>query len=470
VRVIVVGGGEIGFALAQALAATHDVVVIDHASVVADRFEALDVQFLLGTGTSAEVLGRAGIEGADILVACTGLDEVNIVTCAIGNRLGSPRTFCFVSREDFLELQQDRQSLEQFGIDHVVWPEAQLAADIERVIGTPGALDAEVFADGAIRLVEYRLEAGSSMVGRIADQHLPHGALIVAVRRGDEFFIPRGNSELLPGDKAVIMGTPEALQDVRHRISPGADARRQRVTIIGGGDVGLRLAERLETTKDLDVVIVERDPARGELLASRLYVAGHIPGFPGPLGRDGGTGPVSPFAKRINKIWEENVGPELLDMTPDEVRTEMRKYVARGVDFIKFAASSHDWRAVRLMFSPEAMKAIVEEGHKAGITVQTHTMNIESLRLAVVAGIDMGQHPELVGVRELPDDLIKMIVERRVYCGVLAIKKDHLKAGKWPALWHPSQGNIEKLIRAGAPVMAQQLRDEDVDLRRLLPT
>jgi len=240
------------------------------ASVVADRFEALDVQFLLGTGTSAEVLGRAGIEGADILVACTGLDEVNIVTCAIGNRLGSPRTFCFVSREDFLELQQDRQSLEQFGIDHVVWPEAQLAADIERVIGTPGALDAEVFADGAIRLVEYRLEAGSSMVGRIADQHLPHGALIVAVRRGDEFFIPRGNSELLPGDKAVIMGTPEALQDVRHRISPGADARRQRVTIIGGGDVGLRLAERLETTKDLDVVIVERDPARGELLASRL--------------------------------------------------------------------------------------------------------------------------------------------------------------------------------------------------------
>jgi trk system potassium uptake protein len=270
VHVIIVGGGEIGFALAQALAGGHDVFVVDHAPVVADRFESLDVQFLLGTGTSAELLGRAGIEGADILIACTGLDEVNIVTCAIGNRLGSPRTFCFVSREDFLDLQQDRKSLEQFGIDHVVWPEAQLAADIERVIGTPGALDAEVFADGAIRLVEYRLEAGSSMVGRIADQHLPHGSLIVAVRHGDSFFIPRGNSELSPGDKAVIMGTPEALQEVRRRVSPSGDLRRQRVTIIGGGDVGLRLAERLDNAKDMDVVVIERDAARGELLASRL--------------------------------------------------------------------------------------------------------------------------------------------------------------------------------------------------------
>jgi trk system potassium uptake protein TrkA len=157
-----------------------------------------------------------------------------------------------------------------FGVDRVVWPEAQLAADIERVIGTPGALDAEVFADGAIRMVEYRLESGSSMVGRIGDQHLPHGSLIVAVRRGDEFFIPRGASELVIGDKAIIMGTPDALQEVRRRISPGTDQRRQRVTIIGGGDVGLRLAERLDTAADLDVVIIEGNAARGELLASRL--------------------------------------------------------------------------------------------------------------------------------------------------------------------------------------------------------
>ena len=133
-RIIIVGGGEVGFALAQALAPNNEVFVIDHAADVADRFEPLDVQFLLGTGTSGQVLSAAGIAQAEVLVACTGLDEVNIVTCAVGNRLGSPRTFCFVSREDFLELQDDREGLEQFGIDRVVWPEAQLAEDIQRII------------------------------------------------------------------------------------------------------------------------------------------------------------------------------------------------------------------------------------------------------------------------------------------------------------------------------------------------
>jgi len=270
VRIIIVGGGEIGFALARSLARDHDVFVIDHAPGVADRFESLDVQFLLGAGTSADVLGRAGADSADVVVACTGLDEVNIVACAVANRLGSPLTFCFVSREEFVEFEQQRGGLEQFGIDRVVWPEAQLAADIERVIGTPGALDAEVFADGAIRLVEYRLETGSKMLGRIAQQHLPHGSLIVAVRRGDAFFIPRGDSVLDPGDKTIIMGTPDALQEVRRRVFPGVDARRQRVTIIGGGDVGLRLAERLDAVNSVDVTVIERNQARGELLASRL--------------------------------------------------------------------------------------------------------------------------------------------------------------------------------------------------------
>lgn len=281
-RIIIVGGGEIGFALAQALSANNDVFVIDHASAVADRFEPLDVQFLLGTGTSAEILGRAGIARADILIACTGLDEVNIVTCAVGNRLGSPRTFCFVSREEFIEFEEDRppsdeasagqaRGLEQFGIDRVVWPEAQLAADIERIISAPDAIDAEVFAEGAIRLFEYRLEAGAAVVNqRIADLHLPHGSLIVAVRRGESFFIPRGDSILEAGDKAIVMGTPEALHEVRQRVTQVKERRRQRVTIIGGGDVGLRLAERLDPIDDLDMIVIERDPARGELLASRL--------------------------------------------------------------------------------------------------------------------------------------------------------------------------------------------------------
>jgi trk system potassium uptake protein TrkA len=270
VRVVIVGGGEIGFALAQGLSANNEVFVVDHTPEVADRFEPLDVQFVLGTGTSREVLAQAGAGRADVLVACTGLDEVNIVSCALARQLAQPRTICFVSRDDFLHLPNEGGGLAAFGIDRVIWPEAQLSEEMERIIRAPGAIDAESFADGAISLVEYRLD-GDSLVGRVADLHLPHDSLIVAVRRGDDFFIPRGQSHLERGDKVLVMGTPEALRDVRQRMTGTADANRQRVTIVGGGDVGLRLAERLEQNPSgVDVALIERDAARGELLAGRL--------------------------------------------------------------------------------------------------------------------------------------------------------------------------------------------------------
>jgi trk system potassium uptake protein TrkA len=269
VRIVIVGGGEIGFALAQELAEHHEVFVVDHSPAVADRFEPLDVQFVLGAATSADVLTRAGVTSADVLIACTGLDEVNIVACAMARQAGAKQAVCFVSRDDFL--QDNDSGLAPFGIDRVIWPEAQLAADIERVIRAPGTVDAESFADGAIQLIEIRLDPGSAFAGhRIAELHLPHGSLIVAVRRGDTLFIPRGDSVLAVGDKPVILGTPAAIREVQQRLSEARDGHRQRVTIVGGGDVGFQLATRLESGGDLDVTIIERDVPRGELIAGRL--------------------------------------------------------------------------------------------------------------------------------------------------------------------------------------------------------
>ena len=114
-----------------------EVVVVDHDDKVRPRFEPLDVQFLVGTGTSADVLEQAGVDRADVIVACTGLDEVNIVCCAVARQHGRPRTYCVVSREDFLELQGQRDLIIGFGIDRLVWPEGQLAADIERIVVEP---------------------------------------------------------------------------------------------------------------------------------------------------------------------------------------------------------------------------------------------------------------------------------------------------------------------------------------------
>ena len=270
-RILIIGGGQVGYGLSQALAARHEVVVVDHAPEAADRFEKLDVEFVAGGGTSRETLRRAGIERADVFIACTGLDEVNIVACGMATQIRETRTICFVSREDFLRLSAGEDGLAHFGIDRVVWPEAQLADDIERIVSTPGAIDAEVFADGAVRLLEYRLDAGSPLAAeRVADLHLPAGSLLVAVRRGESFFIPRGDTRLAAGDKAVVMGTPEAMAEVQRRMTVGLNVERQAVTIIGGGDVGLRLAERLDSVASISLRVIERDQSRGEVLAARL--------------------------------------------------------------------------------------------------------------------------------------------------------------------------------------------------------
>jgi trk system potassium uptake protein TrkA len=269
VRIVIVGGGQIGSMLARTLASDHEVTVIDHDRTAADLFTTMDVNFIVGSGTSEEVLQRAGIDTAEFFVACTGLDEVNIVACAIANRIASPETICLVSRADFVPGSQGQ--LEQFGINRVLWPEAQLAADIEQVVIAPGAIDAEAFAGGLIRLLEYKLRTGSPLTSASLGQlHLPRGALIVAVKRDGALFVPRGATQLAAGDKIIVMGTPEAMQEVERLVNPERRGDRVHVTIIGGGDVGLQLAERLENAPSLTLRIVETNYDRGELLAARL--------------------------------------------------------------------------------------------------------------------------------------------------------------------------------------------------------
>ena len=266
-RIVIVGGGQIGSSLARALAATHEVVVIDNDPAVAGAFANIDAELLIGGGTSAEMLTRARVQDARFFVATTPLDEVNIVACAIANRMSNPETICVVSRADFVP---DREGLRDFGINRVLWPEAQLASDIEGVVTAPGAIDAEIFAGGRIRLLEYRLDAGSSLAGvTLGDLHLPRGSLIVAVKRAGALFVPRGNTRLEVGDKIIVMGTPDAMQQVERFVHPARHGGRLEVTIVGGGDVGLQLAERLEGSS-CHVRIIESDPERGEMLAARL--------------------------------------------------------------------------------------------------------------------------------------------------------------------------------------------------------
>src|SRR5690606_39615696 len=107
---------------------------------------------------------------------------------------------CFASREDFGDSDSIGGTVrEHFGIEKIIWPEGQLADEIERIINAPGAIDAEVFADGRVRLLEFRLDATSALTtAPLAALHLPHGALIVAVKRHEAIDIPKGDTRLAP--------------------------------------------------------------------------------------------------------------------------------------------------------------------------------------------------------------------------------------------------------------------------------
>ena len=169
--------------------------------------------------------------------------------------------------------------------------------------------------------------------------------------------------------------------------------------------------------------IVVRDRInRGDAVGSRLLLAGNILGWGGPfsitfsLTKDAD---LSLFEEKWNDLLAQGMGEDLADMTPEELRVAMDGYLDKGVDVIKYGGTSHFMRPSLIGFSPRQQAVIVAETHKRGKPVQTHATSSEGLRLAVEAGIDLIQHPEMMS-RDLPDDLIQLIVSKKTFCGMRA--------------------------------------------------
>ena len=160
---------------------------------------------------------------------------------------------------------------------------------------------------------------------------------------------------------------------------------------------------------------------RGETIGSRMFVAGNIVGFTGPFGHDfngaAETTATPALVRRINAIWEENTGPDLMYLTPEQLRVEIRKYIARGIDFLKYGATGHR-EEYFLMFSPAAQQVMIEESRHARIPVQTHTTNVEGLRVVIEQGVDMLQHGDWTGPTPIPNATIRMMIDRNIYCAI----------------------------------------------------
>jgi imidazolonepropionase-like amidohydrolase len=308
------------------------------------------------------------------------------------------------------------------------------------------------------------------------------GDRIAAVGKRSEIQRPSGAREVDAAGKFIIPGMMDANIHLVLNSSIEFHARyedRYEDLIEEAAQVALQngVTTVFDSWGPLQPLLNVRDRIkRGEVVGSRMFVAGNIVGLSGPLGRDfnplAATAATSEFVKRVNRIYEENTGPDLLWRTPDQVRAEIRKYIGRGIDFLKYAAAGHGrGQSNFLMFSPETQRAIVEECHRAGIIAQTHTMTVDSLRQGIEAGIDMGQHMEITGPEPMPDDVIKLMLTRKIYAAVQPSTARRLKIAVEDAT-DPDQGkqaevsheNIVRLINSGVPLLLATdagMRDPD---------
>lgn len=274
-KIVIYGATEVGCLLATEFFEDHDITVIDKEENRTEEFDKLDISFVQGNASDIKILKAADIMNSDVFIACTTLDEANIVSCLSAKKISGIRTICFVSKEEYrnaMELDKATDYLEDFFIDYVIWPEELLTQEIFRIVTVAHALDVENFADGKARLLEYKVRPNSPIVGKmVKDCGFTRDTIIVGIKRDDLLFIPNGLTEINAEDKLIFMGTSHSL-DILAGTFFHEKEQVKTVAIIGGGSVGYMLAKSLEDMK-IKTKIIEMNYERCEFLAQELQKA-----------------------------------------------------------------------------------------------------------------------------------------------------------------------------------------------------
>lgn len=273
-KIVIVGAGEVGFHIASHLAHENkDVVVVDkNADALRRVSENIDVQVVLGSGSSPVVLAEAGIKSADILLAVTNKDETNLVACLMASILSpSTKKLARIRNADYDDYHEHFQNHAPH-IDTVINPEIEVVKTIDRLMQVPGAVDVGEFADGRIKFIGVYLEETARLAGvQLSDLQSMLGderPLIAAVVRDDELIIPRGTDRLMAGDLVYFISEEDKLYAALAVFDKHAQPLN-RVLIIGGGRIGFRLAALLDQ-RSIQCKIIERNPDRCSLLAQKL--------------------------------------------------------------------------------------------------------------------------------------------------------------------------------------------------------
>ena len=273
-KIIIVGAGEVGFHIASHLTLENkEVVVIDkNAAAIRRVSDHLDVQVVQGSGSSPVVLEEAGIRDAEVLLAVTDSDEANLVACLVANMLSpSTKKLARVRAGDF-DQYHDHFREHAPHIDTIINPEIEVVKTIASMLSVPGAADVGEFADGRIKFIGIYLDSNSPLAGvklsEIPDKITHVRLLIAAVVREEELIIPRGDDYLMPGDLVYFISEEEKLQETL-AVFDKYDQPLKRALIVGGGNIGFRLAKSLEENS-IYCKIIEKSPDRCAEIAERL--------------------------------------------------------------------------------------------------------------------------------------------------------------------------------------------------------
>jgi len=274
VKIIILGAGQVGGNLAESLVAeNNDITVVDldtaRLALLQDRF---DLRTVRGHAAHPSILKQAGADDADMLVAVTQSDETNLVACRIASTLFNvPTRIARIRSNDFLGLEAGFLA-EHFGVNDVISPEQEVTDTLRRLIEHPEALQVLDFADGKVRLVAVRAYHGGPLVGHeLQDikRHMPNlECRIPAIYRRDRGIVPKGITVIEPGDEVFFLARkqdiPSVMRELRRMERPV-----KKVMIAGGGNIGRRLAARIE--RDYDVKVIDHNKSVSNLLAEQLH-------------------------------------------------------------------------------------------------------------------------------------------------------------------------------------------------------
>lgn len=276
-NIIICGAGRVGYGIAKKLSLENNSVTVVDLS--ADLIQAisteLDVRGIVGHGSRPAVLKKAGAETADMIIAVTYSDEVNMIACQVAHSLfGTPTKIARVRAQGYLdESWRDLYSRENMPIDIIISPEIEIGKAILRQLNTPGAFDVVPFSNGLVQLIGVSIKEDCPIINtpihQIRDLFPDLNATIVGVSRDQQLFAPNSDDPLSVGDDVYFIveaAHANRLLDIMDTV----EEKARRIVIIGGGNIGTYVARELEKVANTRVRIIEKDKARAENVAEQL--------------------------------------------------------------------------------------------------------------------------------------------------------------------------------------------------------